>query len=101
MGKRSRSPGKRSSVPDQVLGDAPVADPVRQRRNRRILLITIPIVTLALALGAAYGLDSRPLAGIATLVGTFSWVLMLAANLGAAIPPRTGQGSAGINFGRR
>lgn len=70
-------------------------------RRRIILLCTIPAATLALALGATYLLDSRPLMGIAIVAGILSWTLVLAANLGATIPPRSGQSTSGINFGRR
>ena len=66
-----------------------------------VLLIAIPVVTIAAAVAMVRWLDSRPGMGIVLILGAALWITTIASGLGENIPRRDKLQASGLNFGRK
>lgn len=69
--------------------------------KRRRALIIIPVLTIAAACGAWFGLEDRRLVGMSILIGSLVFLLFASGALGATVKPRDRHRSGAIDFGGR
>lgn len=97
--KRARRKAKGTA--DEVEYLKQEQDVVRRSQTRRYVLIGVPILTAAVALGLWLGLDDERLAGVAILLGAVVFLLYALGTLGGSVEPRDRDKAGAIDFGTR
>lgn len=69
--------------------------------RRKLLLIGIPIVTLALVALFWFVFHSRLGVGVTSLVGAVGWLALIAHDTGSGLKPNSRDGASRIDFGGR
>lgn len=73
----------------------------RSAKRRKILLILVPLITIALAIGFYQIGLSYFIVGMVLLTGFFCWLGIGLGAIGGSVQARNRQGSGSINFGKR
>jgi len=100
MGKAKRE-AKKARKENKEIEAQERAEAERARRVRQRIIIAIPLVTLAIAAGLWFGLDSASLAGAALLGGAVIWLMAGLGFLGAGVSPRDRTRAGSIDYGKR
>jgi hypothetical protein len=100
MGKAKRADKKERRQNREIEAEIRAAEQVRDRR-RRLIVWSIPAVTVLVAVGFWFGLESPSLAGAAILGGAMIWLLVGLGFIGGAVRPRDRNRAGSIDFGNR
>lgn len=98
MGRKSRLKELRKNDPQE---DAAEVAAATATSRRKMLLIGIPIVTLALVALFWFVVKSRFGVGFTGLVGSVAWLALIAHSAGADLKPNDRDGASRIDFGGR
>jgi len=98
MGKAKRSAKKERKKNKQLQAELE-EERRRIRRNRRLVMFAVPVITLALAAGANWGLENGTLAGAVLGMGVLAWLMVGLFYLGANVQPRDRTRAGSIDFG--
>ena len=99
---KSRGKSRREQIKERKeLEQAAVEQQEREAARRRRILLGVPTVTLALALGLYLNEGTRFAAGIALLAGFLVWLALALGALGKGVPARDRSRAGNIDYGKR
>ncbi len=98
MGKAKRK-AKKDRKKNKELAEQERREAEARIKRARIINAAIPIVFLALAAGAYWGLNNPSLAGATLLGGALIWLMVGLGFIGAQVAPRDRDRAGSIDFG--